>query len=278
MARTSAKTTSRTRSGKRWKSIAINALSVIFAVGLFSLLGFSNRNRSERPIRQLDVQLVSPSGKDFLDSTAVRQLVFKKSPELIGTPSGQLDLGIIHGEVASHPSVRQAQVYLTLDGRCVVRVHQRTPIARILNRDGSGFYLDEDGFCMPLSRHNSAHVPVFTGRIQESPTDLPVPVLAENREWAASSLLDEVFALTQFLRKHEFLKAQTEHILFNEHGEMEIIPRVGNHRILIGDATGLEVKFRKLMAFYSQTLHTRDLNAYSRINLKFENQVVCEKH
>jgi len=263
---------------KRWQTLAMNALALFFAGAVLSLLGFANRQRSEMPIRQLDVYLVSESGKAFVDSATVRQMVFRESPELIGTPSGKVNLGAIHQAVVSHPAIHHAQVYHTLDGRCIVRVHQRQPIARILNRDGSGFYLDEEGFCMPLSKHSSAHVPVFTGRIQEAMCDLPVPVLAKDPEWREKSRLDDVYDLTRFLQNHAFLAAQTEHVIFNEHGEMELIPRVGNHRILIGDAENLDLKFRKLMAFYSHVLHTRDLNVYKRINLKFDNQVVCEKH
>jgi cell division protein FtsQ len=103
-------------------------------------------------------------------------------------------------------------------------------------------------------------------------------VLAEDSTWRRQSHLDEIVSFTRFLQENEFMNAQVEHVVFNEKGEMEVVPRAGNHRIVIGDASNLELKYKKLLAFYAHTLHTRDLNQYRRINLKFDNQVVCEKN
>jgi cell division protein FtsQ len=266
------------RRGRRFRRLAVNLAAFAGALGLLSLLGFANHRRSETPIHTLQVSPGDDPEKTFLDSAAIRALVLSAAPQLLGTPSGKVNLQAIHGIVSAHPSVKNAQVYCTVDGRCVVRVSQRVPVARILNRDGTGLYVDREGFTMPLSRHHTARVPVFTGNIQEQHIPLPVPVMAADSVWARKSHLDEVFAFTQFMSENEFMAAQVEHIIFNERGEMELIPRVGNHRILIGDTRDLNLKYRKLLAFYAQTLRTLDLNQYRRINLKYDNQVVCEKN
>jgi cell division protein FtsQ len=64
----------------------------------------------------------------------------------------------------------------------------------------------------------------------------------------------------------------------NEHQELELIPRVGNHRVLLGDTIDLQDKFRRLMIFYKEGLSKTGWNNYSVINLKFRNQVVCTKN
>jgi len=83
--------------------------------------------------------------------------------------------------------------------------------------------------------------------------------------------------LAKFVDQSEFWKAQLVQIYVNEDNEIELIPRVGSHRILIGDVENLEEKFNKLMLFYEKGLSKTGWNEYSIINLKFKDQVVCTK-
>ena len=59
--------------------------------------------------------------------------------------------------------------------------------------------------------------------------------------------------------------------------EFEIIPVVGNHSILLGDVNDLKEKFDKLKIFYRESLNHTGWNQYSKINLKYENEVYCSK-
>ena len=43
----------------------------------------------------------------------------------------------------------------------------------------------------------------------------------------------------------------------NLNGDIELVPRVGNHTILLGDASRLEVKFRNLRWFYREALNKK---------------------
>ena len=57
-----------------------------------------------------------------------------------------------------------------------------------------------------------------------------------------------------------------------------MVPKVGRHLILFGDMGDMESKFTKLKAFYAQGMKKAGWDKYSRINLKFKDQVVCEKN
>ena len=59
--------------------------------------------------------------------------------------------------------------------------------------------------------------------------------------------------------------------------DFELVPKVGNHKIVFGGIDNLESKFEKLMIFYKKGLSKTGWNEYSEINLKFKNQVVCTK-
>ena len=59
--------------------------------------------------------------------------------------------------------------------------------------------------------------------------------------------------------------------------EVELVPRVGNHRIMLGTLEGFEEKLAHLKLFYEQAIPKMGWEKYSMINLKYKNQIVCTK-
>ena len=47
--------------------------------------------------------------------------------------------------------------------------------------------------------------------------------------------------------------------------------------VKLGSVSSLDKKINNLKAFYQKNLHDKTLNKYSKVNLQFDNQVVCTK-
>jgi cell division protein FtsQ len=139
------------------------------------------------------------------------------------------------------------------------------------------FYLDEEGYQMPLSDHYTPRVPVVTGYINDGLTEASVPEMMKNAVLAETIKSDEVYTLVSYLRKNEFWNAQIQQINFNSNNDIELIPTLGNHLIIFGDLTHMEQKFNKLKIFYKEGLNHSNWNRYDTINVKFRNQVICTK-
>ena len=89
--------------------------------------------------------------------------------------------------------------------------------------------------------------------------------------------LKDLYQLASYITNDSFLKAQIVQIYVKENGDLELVPRVGNQEILFGKATNIKERFDKLMIFYKQGLSKTGWNGYKRINLMYNNQVVCTK-
>ena len=87
----------------------------------------------------------------------------------------------------------------------------------------------------------------------------------------------DLFKMANFISQDEFWNAQVSQLFVNDEKEFELIPRVGNHEIIFGEAEKIPFKFDKLMVFYKEALPKTGWNEYSTINLKFKNQIVCTK-
>jgi cell division protein FtsQ len=262
---------------KRRKSLVLNSLAIGGALALFTLLGFVHQNQKSKLCWKLDIQLDAPDGKAYLNQKVVSDLAHQAVENIEGEPIDKIDIKAIHNKILENSIVKEAYVYTSVDGRCVVQVKQRTPIARIFNEDGSSFYLDKDGFTMALSNYYTAKVPVFVGNIHEKMQSTSILDHAGDQGFLAQTKLDDIYTFTKFIDENEFWKAQVEHVHINSAGDFEIIPRMGNHKINIGDCSELAEKFKKLMAFYANTVHSKDLNDYSSIHLEYDGQVVCVK-
>ena len=77
--------------------------------------------------------------------------------------------------------------------------------------------------------------------------------------------------------KSELWSAEIQQFFVNEEGDIEFIPRVGNHTVVLGNDQFLDEKFNKLIHFYKEGLNKKGWDNYKVINLKYKNQVVCIK-
>jgi cell division protein FtsQ len=89
-----------------------------------------------------------------------------------------------------------------------------------------------------------------------------------------SLIAKEIFKTAAFIKKDSLWDAQIAQIYINKDHEIELVPRVGNNRILLGDADSLDTKFKNLLIFYKKVLPRVGWDAYKIINVKYANQVV----
>jgi cell division protein FtsQ len=261
---------------KRLRLAVIYSLAFIGAVGLFVLLGFVGKEQSNTACWKLEVQLEAPDGRKFIDEQMITALADSSTDQILGKAVSQVDIQAIHSAISKNSSVSEAHVYTTVDGRCVIHVKQRTPIARIFNAYGESYYLDKDGFTMALSDLATAKLPVFTGEIYDGLRTESVSInFPDSLAW--KTYLDDIYTFTNVVAQDTFWRAQAEHVYINPAGEFEIIPRIGNQRVNVGGLANLPQKLKKLKAFYEHAVSTTDLDQYAVINAQYSGQVVCVK-
>jgi cell division protein FtsQ len=153
-----------------------------------------------------------------------------------------------------------------MDGVINVEISQRQPILRIINRFDQDFYVDQHGLKIPLSANFTARVVVATGFIDE--------LFANQIDTLHTAIAMELFKTADYIRKDSLWDAQIAQIYVNKDHEIELIPRVGNNRILLGDADSLNAKFHNLLVFYKKALPAVGWDTYKVINIKYANQVI----
>jgi cell division protein FtsQ len=263
-----------------WKKILRLSGFIVGVLGFFITLGFTENRRSDMACKEVLIKVNDSLGNSFIDEKDVREIIDDK----IGKPEGKslasINISMLEKMIDNNPYVLKSEVFSTLDGKLVLQVQQRRPIVRIINASGENFYIDEQGVLMPVSDKNSARVPVANGNIVNRETEQKIRKATEQEvEDTAfhANILEKIYAVANHIRQSDFWTAQIEQIYVNAEGDMELIPLVGNHTIVFGDATQIEKKFNKLFLFYREGLNKTGWNQYSKIDVRFNDQVVCTK-
>ena len=249
--------------------------------GLLVCLGFVENDQNSLICRSLNININDDDEMFFVQKEDIKQLLKSRGDAIIDQPVRSINIPQIEKVVNSHPSVESAEVYMDVNGGLNIDITQRKPLVRIINDSNETYYIDTGGKLMLLSDNYSARVLVANGKIHEPYAQRHVYSIdqIEKRSGAKdSTILDDVFELAKYITKDAFWKAQIQQLYVNDNREFEMIPRVGDHVILFGDASDIDEKFHKLMTFYNEAMNkTGWWNNYSVINLKYKGQVVCTR-
>lgn len=260
---------------KRLRNLIINSLAISGALALFSLLGFVNFRQEHTKCSKLDVVIVNDDNH-FLDTAQIAKAIFTAYPDLIGKELASIDIREMHAKLAENRAIDQLRIATQADGRCIISISERKPLMRIIDANGEHLYIDEKGFSFPAGNAGSARVITANGAIDQPPSE-SILEKAKDPQWMQQSVLDDVFYIANTISSNELWSAMIDHIHVSEEKKFELIPRLGNSKILLGYSDRLQEKLKCLRAFYISEIHENSLDQYSAINVEFEGQVVCTK-
>jgi len=239
------------------KKIA-NILVWVFLFGyLIVVFSFANGKSNKLVITGTQVKVVDSIKRGFVRETDVERIIKKKYPQIVGTSISEINKEVLEDLIDKTPYVKKSEVYNSLSGKLIVEIEQRNPIVRILS--GKGYYLDAEGEKMPLSINYTSRVLVVSGVVNDQ------------------LIKEELLELVKFITNDEFWKSQITQIYVDKDKEYFLIPRVGAHKIELGSIENFQRKFQKLYALYTKGFTKKGWNTYSKINLKYKDQVVCTK-
>jgi cell division protein FtsQ len=258
--------------------------SIIWALILVYLIvvsGFISEKQSEQLINSIDIKILDSDRSHFIDENDIREVLYGSKLPLLGEKSYRISLKHVEEALHQQQIIRTAEAYITERGVLHVDVQQREPFVRIFNRRGQSYYLDREGNIVPVSRSFSPYVLIVNGYIYEPFRPGQVKNIWDVRHDSLSrqqQCIYDIYNLAEFIQGDELWRSQIEQVYVNASGEFELIPRVGSHIIEFGRADNTTEKFYKLKLLYLQGFNKLGWNQYSRINLKYNNQVICTKN
>lgn len=242
-----------------WKRLLF--IGVCIALGVYLLLAVTVINRSPKADMVCnDVRVTIEKGvvEGFLTPDEVKRMLVERQLYPVGKSMSSVDLRTMEESLLSNELIEDAECYKAQNGTVDINIRERVPVVRVMANNGADYYVDSQGHTLQNTGY-SCNAIVATGHIDPRYSQ---HVLAP---------------IGQMVMTDEFWRNQIVQFNVLSDSTLEMVPRVGNHIIYIGEPVNVAKKLDRLRKFYRYGLSEAGWNKYSRISVEFDNQIVCKK-
>lgn len=231
-------------------------------------MAIAGGKQRERACLGIQISISNQVDNYFIEDSDIMKLMDNDGQlVIVGASFDNIDLRGIEHRVKSVRFVKDAEIFKDLEGQLIVNVELRRPVARIVRKNGPGAYIGSTGVILPTSEKFTSRVVLISGPMTDS---------LVHEETLSIGFGSPYFDLINFINEDDFWRAQIAEIEIDAGGEITLWPQVTKQKIEFGSPKNIENKFKRLMVFYKEILPRNGWNSYSRVNLKYENQIVCE--
>lgn len=256
-----------------WKKTLLVTLDLVLgAYVAYAFVGMKGYSQSDVFCKRVQIDIQDGTTNGFLSAKDISTRLRKVRLYPLGRSLDSINVRAIEETLLHSPFVRSAQCYVTQDGQVNIQLTQRMPMLRV-KTDKDDYYLDDNNNVMRPSSRYTADLIVATGHFTP---------------WFAQNYLSPMVAT---LMQSKLWKNQVEQIHVLEDGGIEIVPRVGDHVVLLGRlpqtryahhrsqliSEFVQRKLNRLEKFYRYGLSQVGWNKYSYIDLEFDNQIICKR-
>ena len=236
-----------------------NFIYILITLFIVVIVIFSFKKNSS-PIKEIVIN----SENKFLDRFQIESLITEKMDK----DSIIKNVNIIEKNILANPFVKEIKLYQDLSNKLIVDLVQYQPIARLVSENKKDFYIDLHGNIFPTSTKFSERVLLI-----HTADDINFDLKNIN----STDYGKKIFTMINYIINDVFLSKIISEIDINYNKNIIIYPQVSKQKIIFGYPEKIDVKFDKLMLFYKKILPAKGWNTYKSVNLKFKNQIICDK-
>lgn len=237
------------------KILSISSAVLLLGYLFFAVSFISPKADENKVCQELKISIKDTLAFHYLETKDVEQLLKRAKLSPVGKEYSAINTEEMKQIIEENKLIKKAECYKTTDGSVRVNVYQRKPILRVMSHKGN-YFIDSEGDVMPIPDNFTAYLPIASGTIE------------------TAYAKEQLYPFALFLQKDKFWNTQIEQIYVAQGGDVELVPRVGNHRIILGEIDNYQEKLENLKLFYDKALNKIGWNKYSTINLKYKGQVV----
>ena len=236
-----------------------NFIYILITLFIVVIVIFSFKKNSS-PIKEIVIN----SENKFLDRFQIESLITEKMDK----DSIIKNVNIIEKNILANPFVKEIKLYQDLSNKLIVDLVQYQPIARLVYENKKDLYIDLHGNIFPISTKFSERV-ILIHTADNINFDL--------KNINSTDYGKKIFTMINYIINDIFLSKIISEIDINYNKNIIIYPQVSKQKIIFGYPEKIDVKFDKLMLFYKKILPAKGWNTYKSVNLKFKNQIICDK-
>lgn len=262
------------------KSRYSKIVRILLLVAVVVVVVLANVSHRGTAIKEVAVYVDYVGNDTLVTAAQLRGMVMGKYRDIKNQSVADVDIEGVRNVVKTNPYVDEAIVSVSVSAELMINITQRSPLVRVFTKN-TEFYLDNKGRYMPISSVKNQSVIIANGFIKKDfpgkPKDLDLETLMATDTMAANYDIVKVYRLALFINADPKAKDLFDQIYMNANGDLEMVPKLGDHVVIVGGADNLAEKFENLFALYEKGFSKVGWDKYSLVNLKYSDQIICTK-
>ncbi|OJJ16346.1 hypothetical protein BKI52_34205 [marine bacterium AO1-C] len=244
-----------------------NVVITFWVVVVFLVFGFVELTYTGKVCTSIEIAIDNENDNYFLTKKDVIRLMTDGGKErIINNSFSNISIKTLEKRVKEgNAFVEKCQIARNLKGVLFVDVLLKRPIARFIRSKNPDVYIDKDGTILNVLRKFTARVILITQSDRVSAPDF-------KRNKQDKVLLEMV----KYIHNDPFLKAQIAQIDVLKNNDLVLYLQLGNQTVDFGDTTKWKEKLERFKVYYKEILPRKGWNAYRKISLRFDKQIICE--
>tara|TARA_B100000287_G_scaffold67564_1_gene59150 strand:- start:2483 stop:3214 length:732 start_codon:yes stop_codon:yes gene_type:complete len=237
------------------KNVLVILVLLASAYSLILLFKSNNSSKYNKIIINVD--------STFLDKSFVTRFLSKE----ILSDSQNLNLNDLEKKFSLISHIKDITIHKDLLGNLNIGIQQYDPIARIVSGKLSDNYINSKGHFFPISSRYSKRVLLV---------HMNDEVLIDNK-LITSNYGNNLLKMINIINEDEFFSKIISEIEIDSDKNIIIHPQFSKQKIIFGYPDNFEDKFEKIILFYKKIVPAKGWNTYRTVNVKFKNQIICDK-
>lgn len=264
------------------KRIVNIIIFTVLACGVIFLFVFANQKQNKIRCKEFVINIDYGNAPQLITKSTIRSQITEAGIRVKGEQVEDIQAKKIQQILSNNPYVKKATISVSVNGIVKANIKQRNPLIRVVDLESNQCIIDHDGYRMPVNPYFPVRLRLANGNIRNLKQNKIDTVMNESGRGyklvkSLPSDLEKIYKIALELDNDTLTSALIEQIYFNDDREIELVPKMGDQSIVLGDTVSLNEKLKNLRLFYSEGMQNFAWNNYKVINLKYKNQVVCSK-
>ena len=256
-----------------------NFLKILVLIITIAAIGclwyFTHKEHVERPLKRVELTVVRPNEKGFIDKDVEYQKIMRICDTMHNNLATMIPIDSVRQYIATIPWATYTDAHMTFDEILKVKIIECQPIMRVYNKNGQSVYLDDNGNIFPESQNYTPHLIIGNGNLNFKAVKHNNANVFD-KEFAKSDL-PKMFKVMKSILNNSYSKVCVKQVYYDNR-IYELVLNNVDLKVILGNEKNVDLKLMNMKYFLEKMQGSPEMSNYNKINFNFENQVVCTKN
>lgn len=256
--------------GKYIEISIVTIILILFGISLYVI----NSDKDGKTIESIEVNIIDGDSLRFVTEQIVMDLLKSDRVKDWCTLQQSIKLDSLEMVIGSLPFVDSVEVYSILDKIISVNIKQSKIMFRIISDNGESFYIDDKLNLTDIVDYFTLNTHIVT-------CSSNFLHLIQKKGEKDCIYLKNLLNFVEIVEDDDFWNSMIVQIIVNQDHEIELVPRVGTHSVVLCGLDKVDQYnhyLGKLFTTYQGIAESKNWGKYKRIDTRYRDIVVATKY